>query len=102
MESLSMAMREPLAAEVTLAPNVLPTARESLGPLVGYFLKLGAVGFGGPVALVGYMHRDPSSTAAIGLISLGVLWRFKPHAPIVVAVAGLVGLVLWLLTRGPA
>lgn len=23
-----------------------------------YFLQLGAVGFGGPVALVGYMHRD--------------------------------------------
>jgi chromate transporter len=26
--------------------------------LVGYFLRLGAVGFGGPVALVGYMRRD--------------------------------------------
>ena len=30
----------------------------SLGALVGYVLKLGTVGFGGPVALVGYMHRD--------------------------------------------
>jgi chromate transporter len=38
--------------------QALPTARESLGPLVGYFLELGAIGFGGPVALVGYMHRD--------------------------------------------
>jgi chromate transporter len=30
----------------------------SLWHLVGYFLRLGTLGFGGPVALVGYMHRD--------------------------------------------
>lgn len=30
----------------------------SLSQLVLYFLKLGTVGFGGPVALVGYMYRD--------------------------------------------
>jgi chromate transporter len=30
----------------------------SLWQLVGYFLRLGTLGFGGPVALVGYMHRD--------------------------------------------
>jgi chromate transporter len=29
-----------------------------LWPLTVYFLKLGTVGFGGPVALVGFMHRD--------------------------------------------
>ena len=31
-----------------------PTLRE----LVLYFLRLAALGFGGPIALVGYMHRD--------------------------------------------
>ena len=30
----------------------------TLTNLIYYFLKLGAAGFGGPVALVGYMHRD--------------------------------------------
>lgn len=30
----------------------------TLKQLVQYFFKLGYVGFGGPVALVGYMHRD--------------------------------------------
>ena len=30
----------------------------TLAQLTRYFLKLGAVGFGGPVALVGYMYRD--------------------------------------------
>ena len=30
----------------------------SLWQLTLYFLRLGALGFGGPVALVGFMHRD--------------------------------------------
>ncbi|MEO7735961.1 MAG: chromate transporter [Kofleriaceae bacterium] len=30
----------------------------SLRQLAGYFLKLGTFGFGGPIALAGYMHRD--------------------------------------------
>src|ERR1700681_1425141 len=32
--------------------------RYTLRELVSYFFKLGYSGFGGPVALIGYMHRD--------------------------------------------
>jgi chromate transporter len=45
-------------------PTTAPEAAVSPGPdytlrqLMAYALKLGTVGFGGPVALVGYMHRD--------------------------------------------
>ncbi|HUP35120.1 MAG TPA: chromate efflux transporter [Candidatus Limnocylindria bacterium] len=39
-----------------------PVGRESIAagfwPLVRYFLRLGTLGFGGPVALAGFMHRD--------------------------------------------
>ena len=34
------------------------TTSYQLVELVYYFLRLGTIGFGGPVALVGYMHRD--------------------------------------------
>lgn len=34
------------------------TVTYSLRDLVFYFLKLGSLGFGGPVALTGYMHHD--------------------------------------------
>ncbi len=36
----------------------LPVPAYSLWDLVHYVLRLGTFGFGGPVALVGYMHRD--------------------------------------------
>ena len=41
-----------------LAEPEQPSPKYRLGELVSYALKLGAIGFGGPVALVGYMHRD--------------------------------------------
>jgi chromate transporter len=42
------------------APTPAPSETTSyrLRDLVGYALTLGTIGFGGPVALVGYMHRD--------------------------------------------
>src|SRR6516162_7894503 len=33
-------------------------ARPALRTLLLYFLRLGTLGFGGPIALVGYMQRD--------------------------------------------
>ena len=41
-----------------LAPAAAVEESYSLGRLVAYFLRLGSLGFGGPVALVGYMQRD--------------------------------------------
>src|ERR1044072_4673496 len=47
-------MTEPNAATVeSSAPRAI-----GLWPLVAYFLKLGKLGFGRPVALAGFMHRD--------------------------------------------
>jgi chromate transporter len=45
----------------TVEANATPTSEQvpySLWRLVRYFLQLGTLGFGGPVALVGYMQRD--------------------------------------------
>src|SRR3982074_2560831 len=43
------------ADRTAAAPEVVPS---SLRDLVTYFLRLGALGFGGPIALAGYMQRD--------------------------------------------
>src|SRR5262249_54003182 len=48
------------------APSHIPAMAEgdsrpaapSLGEFLGYFLWLGSTGFGGPIALAGYMQRD--------------------------------------------
>lgn len=38
--------------------DTLEKPKYKLIDLIIYFLKLGTIGFGGPIALVGYMHRD--------------------------------------------
>lgn len=45
------------APEAAAAADVTGQER-SVGGLARYFAGLGASGFGGPIALVGYMHRD--------------------------------------------
>ena len=52
--------RQPAAVgfESADAPLAEAPARGTLWQLTAYFLKLGTIGFGGPVALVGYMQRD--------------------------------------------
>ncbi len=48
----------PITIEHAGAEPVERRISYSLWELVVYFLRLGTFGFGGPVALVGYMHRD--------------------------------------------
>lgn len=38
--------------------GAVPLKPVGLWELVAYFLRLGAFGFGGPIALAGYMQRD--------------------------------------------
>ncbi len=48
-----------MASAEVLSEQALPVGPSyKLGQLVRYALQLGTIGFGGPVALVGYMHRD--------------------------------------------
>src|SRR5438094_960273 len=55
MATESVAVGELVTPE---APAASDAARGTLWQLTRYFLKLGTIGFGGPVALVGYMQRD--------------------------------------------
>jgi chromate transporter len=51
MASTTVGLRADQSATEGLAPC-------TLGELLFYFLRLGTTGFGGPIALVGYMQRD--------------------------------------------
>src|SRR5262249_12526846 len=73
-------------AEGPATPDGTETVPCTLRELLGYFLRLGAFGFGGPIALCGYMQRDlveqggwiePEDT------STGWPWRSSPrdHSP---------------------
>ncbi|MDF2759341.1 MAG: Chromate transport protein ChrA [Thermomicrobiales bacterium] len=55
-----MTMQQPATAgfEASDTPAAEASGRGTLWQLTAYFLKLGTIGFGGPVALVGYMQRD--------------------------------------------
>ena len=52
-----MAEQEPHAAQAERPPEGVPS-RVPIRDLVRYFLRLGALGFGGPVALCGQMERE--------------------------------------------
>jgi chromate transporter len=46
------------ASEVGAEPGTSPGSGRATWPFYAYFLRLGTTGFGGPIALAGFMHRD--------------------------------------------
>lgn len=141
-------MNDITSNDMTSAPV---STRYTLWQLVRYMLALGTWGFGGPVALAGYMYRDlverrgwisesdykeglalaqlmpgPLAgvtaaaigaitgavivigqrsitdwiTAALALVTAGVLWRFKKlPEPVIVLAAALIGLTVHPLLK---
>lgn len=98
-------------------------ASYTLRQIVMYMLRLGTLGFGGPVALVGYMHRDlveqrtwineadykeglvlaqnsiiDLPTIFVAVATVVLLWRFKKlKEPVIVAGAAIIGLLVYPL-----
>jgi chromate transporter len=54
----------------------------------------------GAVVVLAYRAIYDLPTAVVALASLAVLWRFKVPEPILVAAAGVVGLIVWPLIKG--
>jgi chromate transport protein ChrA len=61
--------------------------------LLLYFLRLGLLGFGGPVALVGQMEREV--VAERGVASLAALFRWKVNNPLLIAATAVIGLLAY-------
>ena len=55
---------------------------------------------GGAVVLIALRTIYDVPTAAIALVSLAVLWRFKVPEPLLVTAAGIIGLIVWPLVKG--
>ena len=53
----------------------------------------------GAVLVLGTRAITDLPTAIIGLLSLGILWRYKISEPILVMASGLIGLLLWPLIK---
>jgi chromate transporter len=53
----------------------------------------------GAVIVLGAQAIVDLPAVAIGVVSLGILWRFKVLEPVLVTISGLVGLILWPLIR---
>jgi chromate transporter len=54
----------------------------------------------GAVVVLAWRAIYDVPTAAIALVSLAVLWRFRIPEPILVVAAGAVGLMVWPLIKG--
>jgi len=73
-----------------------PTPLDELARLI---LRLGFAGFGGPLVHVAMMARGAlvsPFTALVGLVAVGILWRFKVGTVGLVLGAGVAGW-LWSL-----
>jgi hypothetical protein len=64
-------------------------------------LALGTWGFGGPVALVGYLFATLSRTdglpAGLALVTVALLWRLRKLSEPLIVFAALLGLLVFLL-----
>jgi chromate transporter len=53
----------------------------------------------GAVVVLGQRAIVDLPTVAIGLVSLGILWRFKVPEPLLVVAAGAIGLIVWAVVH---